>query len=90
MRRIPLALALVGAVAVTGCMGGGKTASSNDSGVQKGVSGSYFYINVFTPPVGGIVESTPAGIKCGASALNVVGDQYSPVFYSGASTCGQM
>ena len=35
MRRIPLALALVGAVAVTGCMGGTKSSSTADSASRR-------------------------------------------------------
>ena len=71
MRRIPLALALVGAVAVTGCMGGAKSSATNDSGVQKGVTGSYYFVNLFNPPVGGIITSDVGGINCGASSAAV-------------------
>ena len=48
MRRISLALALIGAVAVTGCTGGNAPAGKTDSGVQKGVTGQYFFVNLFT------------------------------------------
>jgi OmcA/MtrC family decaheme c-type cytochrome len=75
MRRITLALALVGAVAA-GCSGGaGSTASSNNQ--KRGVTGSQFTLSVrgetqvtvgttiYMVPAGGIVTSTPAGIDCG-------------------------
>ena len=94
MRRIPLALALVGAVAVTGCMGGTKSSATNDSGVQKGVTGSYFFVNLFSKPVGGIISSTDGVINCGATGITVqdVGGvlQYVPTgYYPGADKCGQ-
>jgi OmcA/MtrC family decaheme c-type cytochrome len=76
MRRITLALALVGAVAA-GCSGGaGSTASSNNQ--KRGVTGSTFTLTVrgeFLDPVsgkivpaGGVVTSVPAGIDCGMPA----------------------
>ena len=89
MRRIPLALALVGAVAVTGCMGGSKSSATTDSDVQKGVTGSYYYINI-KPPVGGSITSNIGGINCGASAVTVDNavnpPQYSYTYIS--SACG--
>ena len=68
MRRIPLALALVGAVAVTGCMGGTKSSATADSGVQKGVAGQSFFVNFFTIPEGGIIQSSDSRINCGAGS----------------------
>lgn len=63
MRRIPLALALVGAVAVTGCMGGGKSSSTGSDG-QQGVVGVNYYINVASP-AGGYISSDVGSIVCG-------------------------
>jgi hypothetical protein len=95
MRRISLALALVGAVAVTGCSGGAPSASKTETGVQKGVAGQFYFVNLFTPPVGGrIVATTPVAINCGASSLGTpVADlngvlQYNPVYYAGGNVCG--
>jgi hypothetical protein len=84
MRRISLALALVGAVAA-GCGGGaGGTASSNNQ--KRGVSGSTFTLQVrgeaafwdssssstIILPSGGVVTSVPAGIDCGVDASNAL------------------
>ena len=63
MRRIPLALALVGAVAVTGCMSGSKAPAGTDSDGQQGVAGVNYIIKVVAP-AGGAVTSVPAGINC--------------------------
>jgi hypothetical protein len=76
MRRISLAVALVGAVAVTGCSGGTSPAPETDTGAAKGVTDSYYYVNLFRTPVGGIVSSTVApgtgpAINCGASNVDV-------------------
>jgi OmcA/MtrC family decaheme c-type cytochrome len=96
MRRIPLALALIGAVAVTGCMSGSKApAAKTDSDVQKGVTGSYFFVNLFSKPVGGVISSTDGVISCGATGITVQADalgvlQYVPTgYYAGADKCGQ-
>ena len=71
MRRIPLALALVAAVALTGCTGGSKSSATTGSDVQKGVTGQYFYVNLHQPPVGGTITSSTGGINCGASSVSV-------------------
>ena len=90
MRRIPLALALVGAFAVTGCAGGAKPSAPATSGVQKGVTGQYFYVNIHQPPVGGTIASSDGRINCGASAVAVnnavTPPQYAYTFIS--SLCG--
>jgi OmcA/MtrC family decaheme c-type cytochrome len=89
MRRISLALALVGAFAV-GCSGGNK-APSESTGVAKGVTGQYYYVNLFTPPMGGIVTSSIGGINCGASNLSVTAatpPQYAYTYYPGSNACG--
>jgi OmcA/MtrC family decaheme c-type cytochrome len=69
MRRISLALALVGAVAVTGCSGGSKPATNTGSGTEKGITGQLYYVNLFDVPEGGYVTSDiagiPAAINCG-------------------------
>ncbi|HZZ85221.1 MAG TPA: hypothetical protein VFE30_11840 [Anaeromyxobacteraceae bacterium] len=88
MRRISLALALMGAVAVTGC-GGNKSSSSS----QKGVSDGTFNINIYQAPVGGSISTADGKIKCGASSLgtpvlNAAGDLVTtPVYLTGFSTC---
>ena len=93
MRRISMALALVGVVAA-GCSMS-KPSTSGNTGVAKGVAGSNYYVNLFTPPVGGVITSDIGGINCGASSLGTpVLDaqgvlQYAPVYYAGANKCGQ-
>jgi OmcA/MtrC family decaheme c-type cytochrome len=78
MRRISLALALVGAVAVTGCSGGTSPAAKTGTGVAKGVVGQYYFVNIFTVPVGGRIASVTAGgvedgkINCGEGAAPLV------------------
>ncbi|BDG05238.1 OmcA/MtrC family decaheme c-type cytochrome [Anaeromyxobacter oryzae] len=75
MRRISLALALVGAVTAAGCSGGAK---SSDSGSGKGVQDGTITVTVqngqalngapANPSLaitGGYVTSAPAGIDCG-------------------------
>jgi OmcA/MtrC family decaheme c-type cytochrome len=80
MRRISLALALVGAVAAAGCGGAGGTSPSS-SGGNKGVEQASFKLvvrgeNAFWDPVagttiilpkGGVVSAPAAGIDCGTS-----------------------
>jgi hypothetical protein len=70
MRRISLALALMGAVAVTGCSSGGNSTPTS-SGVQHGTQGKNFYVNLFTPPMGGFIASSDGSINCGASAKSI-------------------
>jgi hypothetical protein len=83
MRRISLALALVGAVAA-GCGGAGSTATSNNQ--KRGVEGTYFTLTVRGEtlandgvsmiPTGGVVTSSSAlnnakdgvNVKCGVDA----------------------
>jgi OmcA/MtrC family decaheme c-type cytochrome len=93
MRRISLALALVGAVAVTGCSGGNKPAANTDSGVQKGVTDQYYFVNLFSKPVGGVVTSDIGGINCGAQSQTPNGSVYSYSYYNiggvETSVCGQ-
>jgi OmcA/MtrC family decaheme c-type cytochrome len=60
MRRISLAVALVGAVAVAGCGAGAKPSSS---GGTKGTAGSTFTVTVRADGAG-TVTSVPAGISC--------------------------
>ncbi len=71
MRRISLALALIGAVAATGC---GKSATSNNGG-NRGVAEGTFTVlvqngqngNTSLAITGGYVTSVPAGIDCGVA-----------------------
>ena len=90
MRRIPLALAILGAATVTGCMGGAKSSPTTGSDAQKGVTGQYFVVNLQQPPVGGTITSSAGGIDCGASAVTV-DDTVSPPQYAYtyiSSACG--
>ena len=92
MRRYSLVLAwlLVGSVVVSGCSLGGKTDPAR-TGTARGVAGKNFYVNLFTPPVGGIVksgEATPR-ISCGASSYTVQGGQYVYASYADGAACGQ-
>ena len=94
MRRISMALALVSAVAA-GCSMSSKTATTGSQGTAKGIPGTNYYVNLFRPPIGGIVTSSIGGIDCGASSMGrPVADshgvlQYAPAYYTGASACGQ-
>ena len=60
MRRISLAVALIGAVAAAGCGGGAKPSSSEGS---KGTAGVNFTVTVNNQGPGTVV-SVPAGISC--------------------------
>ncbi len=79
MRRISLALALLGAVAAAGCGGAGN--GSDGSGGARGVQQGYITVTIqngqnqaVNSPLqikGGAVTSTPAGINCGVDAAGV-------------------
>jgi hypothetical protein len=77
MRRISLALALVGAVTAAGCSGGAKSSST---GTNPGVADGTFKVTVQNGQdgntglaiKGGYVTSTPAGINCGAGVATQV------------------
>ena len=85
MRRISLALALLGAVAAAGC-GGAGSSSPASAGGNKGVEQASFKLVVrgegsftqgastFILPKGGVVTAAAAGIDCGTSwdATNLV------------------
>ena len=82
--------------ALAGCSSG-KTSPPSTSSESKGQNGVHYYVNLSSPPVGGIVTSseTPTPkINCGVSSLGTpVPDangvlQYARVFYSGANVCG--
>ena len=79
---------------MVGCGSQKKPAPASGSQIAKGVVGQYFYVNLFTPPLGGTVTSDIGGIACGASSMgtpttNAQGVlQYNPVYYTGASSCG--
>lgn len=76
MRRISLALALVGAIAATGCGAGAK--KSSDSGAAPGVSEDTIKVtvqngqdgNTSLAIKGGYVTSNPPGIDCGVPPHN--------------------
>lgn len=75
MRRISLAMALIGAAALAGCSAG--SVPDTKSGVAQGTPGTTFKINFFRPPIGGYVTATstvaqPSNVNCGASAMTVV------------------
>jgi predicted CxxxxCH...CXXCH cytochrome family protein len=93
-----MAAALVGAVALAGCYGGGsKSSSGTDSGAAKGVTGQFWFVNLFTPPVGGVITSDVGGINCGASGSTVNSTvsppQYTYAYYGATGSltdhCGQ-
>jgi predicted CxxxxCH...CXXCH cytochrome family protein len=79
---------------MVGCGAQKPAPAAKGEGTAKGVAGQYFYVNLFTPPVGGIVTSSVGGIACGASSLGTpVADaqgvlQHAPVYFSGANSCG--
>ena len=56
--------------------------------VQKGVADQYYFVNLFQPPLGGIITSDIGGINCGASAQTVSGTEYAYTYYNGAGSCG--
>ena len=93
-RSSSVGLAVAVALIMVGCGSQKPTPAATGQGIAKGLTGQYFYVNLFTPPVGGIVTSDIGGIACGASSLGTpVADaqgvlQYDPVYYSGASSCG--
>jgi hypothetical protein len=97
MRRISLALVLLGVGTVTGCYEAKKAASPATAETAKGVTGQYFYVNLFSPPIGGIVTSDVGGIDCGASSATVSNavspPQYVYAWYGSApgqsNHCGQ-
>jgi OmcA/MtrC family decaheme c-type cytochrome len=73
MRRISLALALVGAMAAAGC--GAGTTGSGSTGKAPGVAEGTFKVTIQNGQAGaalkiagGFVTSNPAGISCGVSA----------------------
>jgi hypothetical protein len=74
-RLMLLALAAV-SLAVGGCSGGSPPQEAPADGVVKGLQGQYYYVNIFTPPIGGIISSDIGGINCGASGVSVVNSQY--------------
>lgn len=63
-RAILVAAVATGSVAA-GCTGGKPPVASTSSGVAKGSLGGYYYVNIFTPPIGGVVTSSIGGIVCG-------------------------
>jgi OmcA/MtrC family decaheme c-type cytochrome len=80
MRRISLAVALIGAVAAAGCGGGAKPSST----ANKGTAGVDFDVTVhFQGP--GAVTSIPAGITCAPQAAPQVGSLCTGTFASGTN-----
>jgi alpha-tubulin suppressor-like RCC1 family protein len=98
MTRFWSAILLAVTVAVTGCMSGKSSdPASTATTEKKGQFGSYYYVNLFTPPVGGVIASSEAPtprINCGASSLGTpTADvngvlHYAPVYYAGNTSCG--
>jgi hypothetical protein len=80
-------LVLACTVVVAACGGQSKQSSGTPS-TQKGTFGSNYYINLFNPPVGGVVTSDVGGITCGASAATVVNGQYSYTYYAAGEVTG--
>ena len=70
MRRSPLPLAILGALPLFGCVLG-TPADPAGTQVQLGQQGEYYYVNLFTAPLGGIITSDVGGIECGASSVSV-------------------
>jgi len=97
MRRISLSVVLAAVAALAAGCGKADKAATAD-GNQQGVQGKYFYVNLFTPPVGGVVTSDLAGIDCGAATVTVnsavTPPQYTYGYFpSGAgltNKCGQV
>ena len=93
-RSSSVGIAVAVALVMVGCGSQKPAPAAPSQGTAKGVTGQYYYVNLFTPPLGGIVTSDIGGIACGASSLGTpVADaqgvlQYDPVYYSGASNCG--
>ena len=93
-RNWSVGVAVVIALVAAGCGFQKKPAPASGSQTAKGVTGQYFYVNLFNPPLGGIVTSDVGGIACGASSLGTaVADaqgvlQYTPVYFAGGSSCG--
>jgi len=71
MRRSPLPLAVLGVLPLLGCVLGTPTEGTTTVEVLKGKQGEYYYVNLFTPPLGGIITSDVGGIECGASSVSV-------------------
>jgi alpha-tubulin suppressor-like RCC1 family protein len=92
LRTVAPTLALL---AVLGCGAPAAKPAVDAQGHLRGSPGAYFYVNLFTPPVGGIITSDVGGIDCGASGMGTpVPDshgvlQANPIFYPGATHCGQ-
>ena len=96
MHRIWLAMTVLGAVAVSGCSGSANPGSSTGAVAAEGKTGEYYYVNLFTPPMGGTVTSDIGGINCGASAVATdaqVPPQHTYTYYGTAPNlsnhCGQ-
>jgi OmcA/MtrC family decaheme c-type cytochrome len=81
MRRISLAVALIGAVAASGCGGNKKPAS--DSGA-KGTAGVNFTVTINNTGPGTVVSS-PAGINCSPADAPATSRTCSATFASGAA-----
>jgi hypothetical protein len=93
MRRIQWSLAVLAAIATACADGPGAEAAS---GTAQGVVGQYYYVNLFTPPMGGVITSDVGGINCGAASVALDGQtppQYVYAWYGTAPArtdrCGQ-
>ena len=87
-----LLAAVASGFVAAGCSGGKPPGASTSSAVAKGKLGQYFYVNIFTPPIGGVLTSTVGGISCGASSLGTPTPdaggvlQHNPVYYGPGTT----
>ena len=79
-RRILLALALVGTISTIGC--GRDDQAVEGTTAAAGKVGSYYYVSMTTPPIGGWVSSSNGALLCGASARTVVNNQYVYTYYT--------
>jgi OmcA/MtrC family decaheme c-type cytochrome len=68
------------ALALAGCSSAKAPATTAGSGVAKGSAGNFYYINLFTPPVGGVITSDVGSITCGASSVAVDKTQTPPQY----------
>ena len=89
--------ALLALLAVLGCSSPPTQKSTDGQGHLKGKAGDYFYVNLFWPPVGGIItssESPTPRINCGAASQGAPKPdkdgvlQYDWQYYAGADKCG--
>jgi len=88
---------LLALAAVAGCSIRDPNLPSNGQGQSRGSHGISYTVNLFWPPIGGIITSseTPVPrISCGAASMGTPTPdangvlQYNPEYYPGANRCG--